>query len=272
MRRSRWFRLFFVCSGKKNHHACLLPLFTMDIPAASTTVLSREVRFTDLGHIDFKTAWDLQEKLVSELIDCKIENRQRSKEDQIQPLHHLLMCEHYPVITLGKNGSMKNLLLTQDALNEQQISFFKINRGGDITYHGPGQLVGYPILDLDYFFTDIGKYLRLIEETIIATLKDYNIDSSRSQGETGVWLEPDSPSRARKICAIGIRCTRWITMHGFAFNVNTNLSHFNFIVPCGIGHKQVTSLEKELGRKVNLNEVKERVKYHFSQLFQLNYV
>jgi len=239
---------------------------------AATKVSTRNVRVHDLGKIDFKSAWDLQEELVQELVDIKVLNREKPADEQIIPEHHLLLCEHYPVITLGKNGSMKNLLLSQDALNDKQISFFKINRGGDITYHGPGQLVGYPILDLDYFFTDIGKYLRLIEETIILTLKDYGIEAGRSAGETGVWLEPQSPSRARKICAIGIRCTRWITMHGFAFNVNTNLDHFNFIIPCGIGNKQVTSLQKELGREVDLAEVNAKVKKHFAELFDVVYV
>lgn len=244
----------------------------METTAALPLTHTRNVRFTDLGKIDFKSAWDMQEELVNELVEIKVQNRERSPDEQIIPEHHFLFCEHYPVITLGKNGSMKNLLLTQDALNDKQISFFKINRGGDITYHGPGQLVGYPILDLDYFFTDIGKYLRLIEETIILTLREYGIDAGRSEGETGVWLEPHSPSRARKICAIGIRCTRWITMHGFAFNVNTNLDHFNFIVPCGIGNKQVTSLQKELGREVPLDEVKEKIKRHFAQLFSATLV
>jgi len=246
----------------------------MEISAAlsPTHVNTRHVRIADLGKIDFKSAWDLQEELVKALVEIKVRNRERLAEDRIIPEHHFLLCEHYPVITLGKNGSMKNLLLTHDGLNDNQISFFKINRGGDITYHGPGQLVGYPILDLDYFFTDIGKYLRLIEETIILTLKEYGIEAGRSEGETGVWLEPSSPRRARKICAIGIRCTRWITMHGFAFNVNTNLDHFNFIVPCGIGNKQVTSLQKELGREVALDEVKEKIKRHFAQLFSATLV
>ena len=240
--------------------------------ATVNTTNTHLVRIHDLGKIDFKSAWDLQEELVNDLVEIKVANREKNIGEQIIPEHHFLLCEHYPVITLGKNGSMKNLLLTQDALNDKQISFFKINRGGDITYHGPGQLVGYPILDLDYFFTDIGKYLRLIEETIILTLKEYGIEAGRSAGETGVWLEPHSPSRARKICAIGIRCTRWITMHGFAFNVNTNLDHFNFIIPCGIGNKQVTSLQKELGREVDLEDVKEKIKRHFSQLFNVVYV
>jgi lipoyl(octanoyl) transferase len=179
--------------------------------------------------------------------------------------------EHPPVITLGKNGSMKNLLVTQEVLNQHKISFFKINRGGDITYHGPGQIVGYPIFDLDCFFTDIGKYLRYIEEAIIRTLAEYGIEAGRSSGETGVWIDADKPSRARKICAIGIRCSRWVTMHGFAFNVNTNLSHFDYIIPCGIQQKAVTSLQKELGYEVPLREVKDKILHHFSDLFHIQY-
>jgi lipoyl(octanoyl) transferase len=228
---------------------------------------ARKVLVRDMGGIDFRSAWDIQEDIFNKIIDVKIKNREKAVDEQEIPLHQFLFCEHPGVITLGKNGSMKNLLLTQDALNEKQISFFKINRGGDITYHGPGQIVGYPILDLDYFFTDIGKYLRLVEETIILTLKEYGIEAGRSKGETGVWLDVNSPSRARKICAIGIRCSRWVTMHGFAFNINTDLSHFNYIIPCGIQYKAVTSLEKELGRKVDMNEVKTKIQHHFSVLF-----
>ena len=172
-------------------------------------VANKNIIYKDLGLIDYKTAWDKQEEIFKEIIDIKIRNRDIAAVEKIFSPHQFLICEHPAVITLGKNGSMKNLLLTQDGLNEKHISFFKINRGGDITYHGPGQIVGYPIIDLDYFFTDIGKYLRLIEEIIILTLNEYGIVAERSKGETGVWLEPDSPSRARKICAIGIRCSRW---------------------------------------------------------------
>ena len=169
------------------------------------TSQKQKVLFEDLGQIDYKSAWDYQEKLFDDIIQSKLSQRSKPLDDFI-PKHHLLFCEHNPVYTLGKSGSMKNLLINQDVLNEKHISFFKINRGGDITYHGPGQIVGYPILDLDYFFTDIGKYLRLIEESVILTLKDYGIEAGRSPGETGVWLEPQSPSRSRKICAIGVRC------------------------------------------------------------------
>lgn len=234
--------------------------------AAGTTTV-RRVMVEDLGRIDFKSAWDYQEKLFKEIIDLKIRNRELPLVEQTIPDHHFLFCEHSPVLTLGKSGSMKNLLVTHEALNEKRVSFFKINRGGDITFHGPGQVVGYPILDLDYFFSDIGKYLRLMEETIILTLKEYGIEAGRSKGETGVWLEPDSPSRARKICAIGVRCSRWVTMHGFAFNVNTDLSYFDLIIPCGIQNKAVTSLQKELRREVDMNEVKEKIIHYFGELY-----
>ncbi len=232
------------------------------------TKFPRTVIVDDLGKMDYRSAWDYQEKLFASLVDNKIKNREKPVNKQNIPDHYFLLCEHPPVFTLGKSGSMKNLLVNQDALNEKQISFFKINRGGDITFHGPGQIVGYPILDLDYFFTDIGKYLRLIEETIILTLAEYGLQGGRSKGETGVWLEPESPSRARKICAIGVRSSRWITMHGFAFNINTDLSYFDLIIPCGIQGKQVTSVQKELGRPIDMNEVKEKIINHFTQLFE----
>ena len=232
-----------------------------------TAIATQKVFFRDLGRMNYKSAWDYQEKLFQEVIQRKIEQRNHPNQD-FQQKHYLLFVEHSPVYTLGKSGSMKNLLINQDTLNKKQISFFKINRGGDITYHGPGQIVGYPIIDLDYFFTDIGRYLRFLEEAVILTLNDYGIIAGRSKGETGVWLEPHSPSRARKICAIGVRCSRWVTMHGFAFNVNTDLSYFQFIIPCGIDNKSVTSMEKELGRKVNMEEVKEKLLSHFTDLFQ----
>ena len=233
---------------------------------------SRDVIVEDLSKIDYKSAWDYQEKIFTSLVNNKIGNREKSPEEQNIPNHYFLLCEHPPVFTLGKSGSMKNLLVNQDTLNEKQISFFKINRGGDITFHGPGQIVGYPILDLDYFFTDIGKYLRLIEETIILTLAEYGLKAGRSKGETGVWLEPESPSRARKICAIGVRSSRWVTMHGFAFNINTDLAYFDLIIPCGIQGKQVTSLQKELGRTIDMSEVKEKIIKHFSELFEAKIV
>ena len=230
------------------------------------TSQKRKVFFEDLGCIDYKSAWDYQEKLFNDIIQRKLAQRSKPQND-FEPAHHLLFCEHPHVYTLGKSGSVKNLLINQDVMNEKQISFFKINRGGDITYHGPGQIVGYPILDLDYFFTDIGKYLRLMEESVIQTLRDYDLEAGRSVGETGVWLEPQSPSRARKICAIGVRCSRWVTMHGFAFNVNTDLSYFNFIIPCGIDNKGVTSMQKELKRELDMEEVKLKLRNHFAELY-----
>lgn len=229
-----------------------------------------EVR--DLGKIDFRSAWDEQEKLFNEIINEKLFYREHPDEKPSLGKHYLLLCEHGPVITLGRNGSMKNLNVKQDVLNEKQISFFKINRGGDITFHGPGQLVGYPILDLDYFFTDIGKYLRLLEESVILTCNDYGIEAGRSKGETGVWIDAEKISRARKICAIGIRCSRWVTMHGFAFNVNTDLNYFNYIIPCGISGKSVTSIQKELSYEVEMAEVKARWLKHFSNVFDAEFV
>ncbi|MFI5135286.1 MAG: lipoyl(octanoyl) transferase LipB [Chitinophagales bacterium] len=234
--------------------------------AEPEVAVKQKVYYRDLGRLDYKSAWDYQEKLFQEVIQRKLDQRDHPA-DNFEQKHYLLFVEHPHVYTLGKSGSMKNLLINQDTLNEKQISFFKINRGGDITYHGPGQIVGYPILDLDYFFTDIGKYLRFLEEAVILTLNDYGIKAARSAGETGVWLDPQSPSRARKICAIGVRCSRWVTMHGFAFNVNADLDYFNFIIPCGITNKSVTSMKKELGREVDFDEVKEKLLLHFTELF-----
>jgi lipoyl(octanoyl) transferase len=227
------------------------------------------VEFRDLGLIDYKEAWDLQESLFKEIIDQKISNRNLATEKQIPTKSHLLFCEHPHVFTLGKSGSAENLLVDAQGLESKKATYYKINRGGDITYHGPGQLVGYPILDLDNFFTDIHKYLRLLEEAIILTLAEFNIVAGRFPGYTGVWLDPENPAKARKICAMGVRCSRWVTMHGFAFNVNADLSYFDLIVPCGIKDKDVTSMEKELGYKIDLHQVKERVKHHISQLFEM---
>jgi lipoyl(octanoyl) transferase len=232
---------------------------------------TQKIIFEDLGLVDYKSAWDYQETLFAKIIERKI--RQRHHPDTEFALeHHLLYCEHPHVYTLGKSGTMNHLLINQEMLNEKKISFFKINRGGDITYHGPGQIIGYPILDLDHFFTDIGKYLRLLEESVILTLEEYGIPAGRSKGETGVWLEPESASRSRKICAIGVRCSRWVTMHGFAFNVNTDLSYFNFIIPCGISNKSVTSMQKELGREIEIEAVKEKLKAHFANLFNADLI
>lgn len=226
----------------------------------------QKIVFRDLGQMAYKEAWDYQEVLFDDIIKRKI--AQRNKPDPaFSPKHFLLFCEHPHVFTLGKSGSMSNLLINEDMLKARQIEFYKINRGGDITYHGPGQIVGYPILDLDFFFTDISKYLRFLEESVILTLREYGIEAGRSSGETGVWLDPQSPSRARKICAIGVRCSRWVTMHGFAFNVNTDLSLFNHIIPCGITDKSVTSMQKELSGELDMAEVKGKLKRHFAELF-----
>jgi len=227
----------------------------------------QEVHFQDLGLIDYKEAWDFQEKLFKTNVDAKIENRKADKI--ITPTsHHLLFCEHPHVYTLGKSGNENHLLLSEKMLQQKGAAYYKINRGGDITYHGPGQIVGYPILDLDYFFTDIHKYLRLLEEMIILTLAEYNIKAGRYEGFTGVWLDPDNPLKARKICAMGVRCSRWVTMHGFALNINSDLDYFNNIIPCGINDKQVTSLKKELNQEINVEDVKEKLKFHFATLFE----
>lgn len=228
---------------------------------------TKNIIFQDLGLMDYKDCWDYQEKLFNEIIQQKIANRDLPAEKQIATKNYLLFVEHPHVYTLGKSGDEKNLLLNENQLQQKDATYYKINRGGDITYHGPGQLVAYPILDLDNFFTDIHKYLRFLEETIILTLKDYGIEAGRSKGETGVWLEESNLLKARKICAMGVRCSRWVTMHGWGFNVNADLNYFNNIIPCGIQDKSVTSLNKEVGHEVNMHEIKEKLKFHFSNLF-----
>ena len=227
----------------------------------------QKIHFQDLGLIDYKEAWDYQEELFKASIDAKIENRNADKT-VVETVNHLLFCEHPHVYTLGKSGDESHLLLSEALLKQKGATYYKINRGGDITYHGPGQIVGYPILDLDKFFTDIHKYLRFLEEMIILTLAEYGIKAGRYEGYTGVWLDADNPLKARKICAMGVRCSRWVTMHGFAFNINADLDYFNNIVPCGITDKQVTSLQKELKREIDVNEVKQKLKKHFAQLFE----
>ncbi len=234
------------------------------------------VIFYDLGVRSYKEVWDMQEQLLQE--NVKVKTRARALADayeqegvtdemNVATTNYLLFVEHPPVFTLGKSGEIKNLLLSEEFLKSRGIEFFRINRGGDITFHGLQQVVGYPILDLEKFGTDIGRYLRNIEEVIILTLADYGIVGDRSAGETGVWIEPGIKGKERKICAIGVRCSRWITMHGFAFNVNTDLSYFDMIIPCGIQNKQVTSLQKELGREVDYEEVKQRIKNNFEKVF-----
>lgn len=232
----------------------------------------KRVVFKDLGTIDYKACWDYQERIFNDLIAAKVKNRDLPLEQQMPPQHHLIFCEHPHVYTLGKSGSEAHLLISDEELAEKQATYYKINRGGDITYHGPGQIVGYPILDLDHFFTDIHKYLRLLEEAVILTLAEYGVKAGRINGLTGVWLDEHDEKRARKICALGVRSSRWVTMHGFAFNVNTNLSYFDHIVPCGITDKEVTSLHTELGRAMNIAEVKEKLKGHIASLFEMELV
>jgi len=230
--------------------------------------MKKTVRFEDLGLMDYQQAWDYQESLFSESIALKIEHRNGTSTQETT--NHLLFVEHPHVYTLGKSGSADNLLLDEKGLVEHQAAYYKINRGGDITYHGPGQLVGYPIFDLDHFFTDIHKYMRFLEEAVIQTLAVYGIKGERSQGFTGVWIDPELPS-ARKICAMGVKCSRWVTMHGIGFNVNTDLSYFSHIVPCGIEDKAVSSMQHELGRMLDINEVKAVLKAKLAEQFGYTY-
>lgn len=232
--------------------------------------MNKHIQFQELGLRDYKETWEYQEQLFKEILDQKIRNRREGTEAPTN--NHLLFVEHPHVYTLGKSGDISHLLINEEQLKQKKASFYKINRGGDITYHGPGQVVGYPILDLENFFTDIHKYLRLLEEAIILTLAEYGVKAGRSDGETGVWLDSGTPF-ARKICAMGVRASRWVTMHGFAFNVNSDLGYFDNIVPCGIQDKAVTSLNVELGvKEVPMEEVKEKIKRHFSELFEAKLV
>ena len=232
-------------------------------------IKNKKVKITELGFLPYSEAWDIQEEYFSNTIAVKRQNRQL--DSSILTENHLLLVEHPPVFTLGKSGKIDHLLLKEEVLKSKGIAFFKTNRGGDITFHGPGQLVGYPILDLDNFFTDIHKYLRYLEEIIIKTLSDFGLNSARSDGETGVWLDLDTPF-ARKICAMGVRASRWVTMHGFALNINTDLSYFDYIVPCGIQGKGVTSIAKELNREVDPSLVKAAVLKHFSEVFEVEII
>lgn len=228
--------------------------------------MNKKVFYKDLGLRDYKETWDYQELLFKEIVDLKIKNRR--EETSIETPNHFLHVEHPHVYTLGKSGDIQNLLINEEELTNKGAKFYKINRGGDITYHGPGQIVGYPILDLDNFFTDIHKYLRLLEEMVILTLSDYELKAERSEGETGVWLDVGTPF-ARKICAMGVRASRWVTMHGFALNVNADLGYFDLMIPCGIRGKAVTSLNVELGRRqVDVEEVKQKLLRHFETLFE----
>ena len=236
-------------------------------------VLNKEVSVIDLGMVDYQEAWDYQEKLFKEVIDIKLANRDKPNEEQIPTPNYLIFCEHPHVYTLGKSGSAENLLLDEKGLEEKQASYYKINRGGDITYHGPGQLVCYPILDLDNFFEDIHKYLRLLEEAIILTLSHFGVRAGRIEKLTGVWIDFEDAGNGhrnpRKICAMGVRSSRWVTMHGLALNVNTNLEYFGNIIPCGIDDKAVTSMEKELAGPLNMKQVQEVLREHIGDLFEM---
>ena len=232
----------------------------------------KTVEFRDLGSMDYQDAWTYQENLFADIVAQKIQNRNLPEDQQTITPNYLLFVEHPHVYTLGKSGKPEHLLLDEAGLVSHQATYYKINRGGDITYHGPGQLVGYPILDLDHFFTDIHRYLRYLEEAIILTLAEYGVPAGRIEGLTGVWLDYDTLKNPRKICALGVKSSRWVTMHGFAFNVNVDLSYFGHIVPCGIDDKAVTSLHLELGRQVDVQEVKGKVKKHLAALFEMNLI
>ena len=232
----------------------------------------KTVAFRDLGCMDYQEAWTYQENLFADIVAKKIQNRNLPKDQQITTPNYLLFVEHPHVYTLGKSGKPEHLLLDTTGLAAHAATYYKINRGGDITYHGPGQLVGYPILDLDHFFTDIHRYLRYLEEAIILTLAEYGVPAGRIDGLTGVWLDHETLKNPRKICALGVKSSRWVTMHGFAFNLNVDLSYFEHIVPCGIDDKAVTSLHLELGRPVAEQEVKEKVKKHLAALFEMNLI
>lgn len=234
--------------------------------------INTETTFTDLGLIDYKEAWDYQASLFNDILAIKAANRNLAEAEQKATNNHLLFCEHPHVYTLGKSGDEKNLLLKQEDLTRIQASYYHINRGGDITYHGPGQLVVYPVIDMENFFTDIHKYMRLLEEAVILTCAEYGVATGRINGLTGVWLDVDDDKKARKICALGVKTSRWVTMHGLAFNVNADLDYFKHIVPCGIDDKAVTSLEVELGRKIEMGEIKVKMKKHLTQLFGMRLI
>jgi lipoyl(octanoyl) transferase len=229
----------------------------------------QHIEFRDLGSMNYKTAWDYQEQLLQQNLSIKKEFRESGREVGMpETRNYLLFVEHPPVYTLGKSGKMEHVLINEAERSRLGVAFFQTNRGGDITFHGPQQIVGYPILDLEKFYTDMGRYLRELEEVIILTLADFGIVAGRSAGETGVWIDANIKGRERKICAMGVRCSRWVTMHGFALNVNTNLDYFNYIIPCGIQNKKVTSIEAELKEKIAVEEVKKKLLYHFAEVFQ----
>lgn len=229
-------------------------------------LINKEIAFIDLGLIDYSEAWEFQTNRHESIISKKIKNRSGTTPEEITE-NYLIFCEHKHVFTLGKSGDEKNLVIPKEELSSIRASYHQINRGGDITYHGPGQLVGYPILDLENFFTDIHLYMRNLEEAVILTLRDFGIEAGRIQGLTGVWLDGEKTGRARKICAMGVKTSRWVTLHGLALNVNTDLNYFNYIIPCGISDKAVTSMQKELGREVSMEEVKKSLNKNFMTVF-----
>lgn len=257
-----WFKYFELTSG--NHSPSL------SLQIKSIGLDKQEVIYKDLGQVRYKNAWDYQEQLLQQNVQLKSLLNKELPANATS--HYFLLCEHPPVYTLGKSGHPENILITEDEMQEKGIEFYKTNRGGDITFHGPEQIVGYPILDLERFYTDIGRYLRELEEVIILTLGEYGISGKRSSGETGVWIEPGIKGSERKICAMGVRCSRWVTMHGFALNINTDLTYFDNIIPCGIINKKVTSLEAELNRKIDMQEVKEKLQRNFEFVFNAKLV
>jgi len=234
--------------------------------------INKEVYYQHLGLIDYQEAWDYQESIFKEVVDQKISNRNLPLDQQLPTKNYLIFCQHPHVYTLGKSGSEDHILLNSQELEQKQAKYYKINRGGDITYHGPGQIVGYPILDLDNFFTDIHKYLRFLEEAVILTLKEYGIESGRIEGLTGVWIDHETQRNPRKICALGVKSSRWVTMHGFALNVNTDLSYFQNIVPCGISDKAVTSMAKELDDELDILGVEQVLLKHLVQIFEMEII
>jgi lipoyl(octanoyl) transferase len=233
--------------------------------------MNKKTKFIHLGLVDYQEAWDYQVEIFNSILDRKIANRSLPEEARQVTDNYVIFCEHPHVFTLGKSGNHKNLLIAREGLDTINAKYYHINRGGDITYHGPGQIVGYPVIDMENFFTDIHKYMRMMEEAVIQTLAAYDIAGGRIPGLTGVWIEPENPDRARKICALGVKTSRWVTMHGFAFNVNTDLRYFDYIVPCGITEKSVTSMEKELGSKQDMLQVEEILKEKFRHQFGMEW-
>jgi len=236
------------------------------------TLLNKKTKFVDLGQIDYQQAWDYQTNLFQSILDVKSQNRVLAPNEQLSTNNFLLFCEHPHVFTLGKSGDEKNLLVKKEELHTIEATYYHINRGGDITYHGPGQIVVYPIIDMENFFTDIHKYMRLLEESVIQTLAEFKINAGRINGLTGVWIDFEDAKKSRKICALGVKTSRWVTLHGLAFNVNTDLNYFNYIVPCGIDDKAVTSLEKELGYQQDMEQVKSILKNKLSGLFEMEII